>query len=558
MNIDPEAAAEAYRRAGPRRRCAAGAAEADRATVARAAVRRLHHRDRRLRRVRRAAGRRRPGLRPCRLRHGADRPHAAAPEPAQGVERLPRGQRPRCGLPRAAFGPEDAARQRFKAALAALGDPARDPDRAGRPAPERAALARGGAHGAASCAALGLANQHLVVNGVFRADGPPAMPWPAASRRRARPPWPTCRRRSRRCRATSPAAAVRHGRACRPCARCWPARPQPSRRRRSRARRRTCLRLGALVDELAARRARPDHGHGQGRRRQDDDRRRPRARPGSSAGTRVHLSTTDPAAHLAATLAARCRACGSTGSTPRPRPQRYVEKIMATKGRDLDAAGPRPAARGPALALHRGGRGLPRLLADRRRGARRLRRARHRPDRPHPAAHGRDRRLPPADACATLEPSAPGGSSTPLMRLQDPGLDQDRCWSPWRRRRRSPRRRRCRPTCGGRGSSPSPGSSTSSLAAAGTRRSAARRGGPGRAGADRARAATGSPGGSRSCPGSPRSRWPRPGWEGCCVWWWPEREATARWADRARTRRPGRASHAFHFRVGPYHRKIRS
>ena len=51
-----------------------------------------------------------PRLRPCRLRHRADRPHAAALEPAQGLERLSRGQRPGRVLPRAAFRPEDAAR----------------------------------------------------------------------------------------------------------------------------------------------------------------------------------------------------------------------------------------------------------------------------------------------------------------------------------------------------------------------------------------------------------------------------------------------------------------
>ena len=65
------------------------------------------------------------GVRPHHLRHGAHRPHPAAAEPAQGLDRLPRGQRPGCVLPRAAFRAEDAARTGSQAACRALGDPAR-------------------------------------------------------------------------------------------------------------------------------------------------------------------------------------------------------------------------------------------------------------------------------------------------------------------------------------------------------------------------------------------------------------------------------------------------
>ena len=56
-------------------------------------------------------------------------------------------------------------------------------------------------------------------------------------------------------------------------------------------------------------------------------------------GHSVHLSTTDPAAHLAATLAGEVEGLRVDRIDPRAETERYVEKIMATKGRDLDAAG---------------------------------------------------------------------------------------------------------------------------------------------------------------------------------------------------------------------------
>jgi arsenite-transporting ATPase len=64
--------------------------------------------------------------------------------------------------------------------------------------------------------------------------------------------------------------------------------------------------------------ARADHGDGQGRCRQDHG----RGGPGPGAGQRgktVHLSTTDPAAHLAGRWMVRCRACTSAASTRRSR-----------------------------------------------------------------------------------------------------------------------------------------------------------------------------------------------------------------------------------------------
>ena len=55
-------------------------------------------------------------------------------------------------------------------------------------------------------------------------------------------------------------------------------------------------------------------------------------------GKTVHLSTTDPAAHLAATLEGSVPGLRVDRIDPRAETQRYVEKIMGAKGRDLDDA----------------------------------------------------------------------------------------------------------------------------------------------------------------------------------------------------------------------------
>ena len=142
-------------------------------------------------------------------------------------------------------------------------------------------------------------------------------------------------------------------------------------------------------------------------------------------GHSVHLSTTDPAANLAATLAGEVDGLRVDRIDPRAETERYIGKIMATKGQGSRCGGTRPAARGPALTLHRGGRGLPCLLAHRRRSPQQLRGARYRADRPHAAPHGCDRRLPsPADA-------RPGANRRGAIRnaadaTAGSGLDQDR------------------------------------------------------------------------------------------------------------------------------------
>jgi len=56
-------------------------------------------------------------------------------------------------------------------------------------------------------------------------------------------------------------------------------------------------------------------------------------------GHTVHLSTTDPAAHLATTLAGEVPGLRVDRIDPKAETERYVEKIMKDRGRDLDAQG---------------------------------------------------------------------------------------------------------------------------------------------------------------------------------------------------------------------------
>ena len=76
-----------------------------------------------------------PSLRPHRLRHRADRPHPAPAQPAQGLDRVPGGQRPRRLLPGPAFGTEDAgaAVQGRARRLERSGEDHRDPGDPARP-----------------------------------------------------------------------------------------------------------------------------------------------------------------------------------------------------------------------------------------------------------------------------------------------------------------------------------------------------------------------------------------------------------------------------------------
>lgn len=59
----------------------------------------------------------------------------------------------------------------------------------------------------------------------------------------------------------------------------------------------------------------------------------------ASRGLPVHLSTTDPAAHVAATVAGAVPHLQVSRIDPRSETQAYVAKVLERKGRDLDAAG---------------------------------------------------------------------------------------------------------------------------------------------------------------------------------------------------------------------------
>ena len=96
LNIDPEKAADDYRERVIAPYRAIWTRDSDR-RAARAARRSMHRGDRRVRRVRRASGGRRTerAVRPCAVRHGADRTHAEAPQLAARLDGLPRSRPPR-------------------------------------------------------------------------------------------------------------------------------------------------------------------------------------------------------------------------------------------------------------------------------------------------------------------------------------------------------------------------------------------------------------------------------------------------------------------------------
>ena len=58
-------------------------------------------------------------------------------------------------------------------------------------------------------------------------------------------------------------------------------------------------------------------------------------------GFDVHLTTSDPAAHLSTTLNGSLKTCRSAASTPHDETERYRQHVLETKGRDLDEAGKR-------------------------------------------------------------------------------------------------------------------------------------------------------------------------------------------------------------------------
>ena len=144
-------------------------------------------------------------------------------------------------------------------------------------------------------------------------------------------------------------------------------------------------------------------------------------------GHPVHLSTTDPAGDPAAIVGpAPPRGVTVSRIDPESRgPQLHPAQARGSpRARSRQA---RPARGGSALAVHARDRGLHRILAAAQRGARPLRRARHRANRAHAAAARHDRRLPPrrhAHIYARRSPDQDATDASPRSCLH-PRADSD-------------------------------------------------------------------------------------------------------------------------------------
>jgi arsenite-transporting ATPase len=104
----------------------------------------------------------------------------------------------------------------------------------------------------------------------------------------------------------------------------------------------------------------------------------------------VHLSTTDPAAHVAATLGGGVAGMTVDRIDPKSETERYIAKVMNSRRDDLDPEG---------LALLREDLRSPCTeevaVFNRSRGAKRFRRPRHGSNWSYAATHGCDGRVPP-------------------------------------------------------------------------------------------------------------------------------------------------------------------
>ena len=225
---------------------------------------------------------------------------------------------------------------RFRAGLAALADPARTAivlvTR-----PDRAAL-REAARTHAELLQLGLLNQHLVVNAVFKASraddavatalqalGDAALAeMPAALR--ALPQWQVPLQAFDMVGLAALRQLLRPP--LPPAEQAAPCMAAPA----------DLLNLAALADELAARGKGLVMVMGKGGVGKTTV-AAALALALAARGRSVHLSTTDPAAHLAATLAGDASGIELSRIDPALETQRYIDKVMAARGRELDAAG---------------------------------------------------------------------------------------------------------------------------------------------------------------------------------------------------------------------------
>lgn len=224
---------------------------------------------------------------------------------------------------------------RFQAALAALGDPARTTivlvTR-----PDRGAI-REAARTSAELRALGLANQRLAVNGVFAARDPadPVASSIAALGAAALADLPEALRALPQDRVPLRSFDMVGLAALRGLLRDEPAAAPASAPAIAAP---DLPGLGALVDELAA------AGRGlimvMGKGGVGKTTVAAALAVGLvERGHGVHLSTTDPAAHVAATLGGALDGLRVDRIDPKAETQRYIDKVMAARGRDLDAEG---------------------------------------------------------------------------------------------------------------------------------------------------------------------------------------------------------------------------
>jgi len=116
----------------------------------------------------------------------------------------------------------------------------------------------------------------------------------------------------------------------------------------------------------------------------------------ASRGHRVHLSTTDPAAHIAATLDGQLENLTISRIDPIAETKAYVDHVMSSRGAKLDEAGRALLAedlRSPCyeeVAVFHG------FLQDRRAGTLELRHSRHRSHRAYASPPGHHGLLSPA------------------------------------------------------------------------------------------------------------------------------------------------------------------
>ena len=107
-------------------------------------------------------------------------------------------------------------------------------------------------------------------------------------------------------------------------------------------------------------------------------------------GHSVHLSTTDPAAHVASTLAATMEGLQVDRIDPKAETERYIGKIMSSRSKDLDEAGLALLREDLEVSVHGRGSRVSCFLAHRRGSTKFVRCPRHRADGSHPAANGCD------------------------------------------------------------------------------------------------------------------------------------------------------------------------